>query len=102
MSRMIALALAAALVWVTPAAAQQKGTLAPGASVEVATDADSFTSFNIDHDGKKAVAVQIVGPAGTKELTVEPNQKVGYSGKYAGKKVTIVNKGDVAINYDVN
>ncbi|MEO8558026.1 MAG: hypothetical protein ABI439_03110 [Rhodospirillales bacterium] len=96
-------ALSLALVFiVSPAIAQQKGSLAPGAKVEVATDADSFTSFSFSYEAKKAETVEMVGPASTKQITVEPGQRVGYSAKYAGKKVTLVNKGDVAISYDVN
>ncbi len=101
--RLMIAALAVTLLGMaTPALAQQKGTLAPGAKIEVATDSDSFSSFNFDHDGKKSVVVQIVGPANTKEITVDSNQKVGYSGKYGGKKVIIVNTGDVEVRYEVN
>ncbi len=103
MIRRMSVALMTALLSMAPPAlAQQKGSLAPGAKVEVETDADSFTSFSFAHEAKKAETVEIVGPASTKQITVEPGQRVGYSAKYAGKKVTLVNKGDVAISYDVN
>jgi hypothetical protein len=93
--------VALALLAGSAAAGEQKGTLAPGAKVEVDTDADSFSSFNFEHDGKKTVVMQIIGPT-TKEIPVDANQKVGHSARYGGKKVTIVNTGDVAVRYEVN
>jgi len=98
----ILVALVAVVVLVSmPAVAQQKGVLAPGASVEVDTDADSFSSFSFWHDAKKSVAVEIVGPT-NKQLVVEPEQRVGYAGKYGGKKVKLLNKSDVPLNYSVD
>ena len=102
MIRMItAVLLAAALLAGSALAGEQKGTLAPGAKVEVDTDADSFSSFNFEHDGKKTVVMQIVGPT-TKEISVDANQKVGHSARYGGKKVIIVNTSDVPVRYEVN
>ena len=101
MLRILAVLFAAVLLLTTPAVAQQKGVLAPGASVEVDTDADSFSSFSFWHDSKKSITVEIVGPT-TKQFTVEPDQRIGYSGKYSGKKVKLLNKGDVPVNYSVD
>jgi len=87
------------------ALAQQQGVLAPGASVEVDTDASSFSSFSFWHDAKKTETVEIVGPgsgAVVKQLTIEPDQRIGYSAKYAGKKVKLLNKGDAPVNYQVD
>jgi hypothetical protein len=103
MISMMAVALTAIVLAISvPALAETKGTLAPGAKVEVATDADGFNSFIFEHDGKKTVVMQLIGPDDTKEIPVDPNQKVGFSRPYHGKKVTIVNTGDVEVRYEVN
>lgn len=102
----IAAVLAAIVMGAKPALADQEGVLQPGASVEVDTDADSFSSFYFWHDAKKAETVEVIGPgaSGTvvKQLTVEPDQRVGYSASYHGKKVKLQNKGDAPVNYKVD
>jgi hypothetical protein len=104
------LAIGAMLSLAVPAFAQQQGVLAPGATVEVETDATGFSSFSFWHDAKKAESVEIVGPGpsgaavGTivKQLTVDPDQRVGYSARYGGKKVKLQNNGDAPVNYSVD
>jgi hypothetical protein len=99
---MIGAALVAAALLASPALAQQQGTLAPGAKVEVTTDTSGFNSFSFEHDGKKTVVMKLIGPDDTKEISVDPNQKVGFARPYHGKKVTIVNGGDVEVRYQVD
>lgn len=106
----VAALLAAIVMGARPALADQDGVLAPGASVEVDTDADSFSSFYFWHDAKKAETVEIIGPGpsgaavGTivKRLTVDPDQRVGYSARYGGKEVKLQNNGDAPVNYKVD
>ncbi len=98
--------LAAIVMGAGLALADQQGVLAPGASVEVDSDADSFSSFFFWHDAKKSETVEVIGPgaSGTvvKQLTIDPNQRVGYSASYHGKKVKLQNKGDAPVNYKVD